>query len=112
MNDVDINAVEKYLRSLQLHICSSLEDLDGKAKFQHDRWDRPGGGGRPAGRRRKGTPWRCQQQLVQLHPHGLAVSPAGCAAGLVLLRVLSGRVATGPGTVHDVGKRRWRGAAS
>lgn len=45
MNDVDINAVEKYLRSLQLHICSSLEDLDGKAKFQHDRWDRPGGGG-------------------------------------------------------------------
>ena len=45
MNDVDINAVEEYLRSLQIRICSLLEDLDGKAKFQHDRWDRPGGGG-------------------------------------------------------------------
>lgn len=45
MSDVDIKAVEEYLRSLQMRICSSLEDLDGTAKFQHDRWDRPGGGG-------------------------------------------------------------------
>lgn len=45
MSDVDIKAVEEYLRSLQMRICSLLEDLDGKAKFQLDRWDRPGGGG-------------------------------------------------------------------
>ncbi len=45
MSDADIKAVEEYLRSLQIRICSLLEDLDGAAKFQHDRWDRPGGGG-------------------------------------------------------------------
>ena len=45
MSDVEIKAVEEYLRSLQMRICSSLEDLDGTAKFQPDRWDRPGGGG-------------------------------------------------------------------
>lgn len=45
MSDVDIEAVESYLRALQLRICSSLEDLDGRARFHHDRWDRPGGGG-------------------------------------------------------------------
>jgi coproporphyrinogen III oxidase len=45
MSDVDINAVEDYLRALQLRICSSLEDIDGRAGFQHDHWDRPGGGG-------------------------------------------------------------------
>jgi len=45
MSDVDIKAVEEYLRSLQMRICSLLEDLDGKAKFQRDHWDRPGGGG-------------------------------------------------------------------
>ena len=45
MSDVDINAVEDYLRTLQLRICSSLEDIDGKQTFGHDRWDRPGGGG-------------------------------------------------------------------
>jgi len=45
MSDVDIQAVEDYLRTLQLRICSSLEDVDGRARFQHDHWDRPGGGG-------------------------------------------------------------------
>ncbi|MGI9262847.1 MAG: oxygen-dependent coproporphyrinogen oxidase [Woeseiaceae bacterium] len=45
MSEVDIQAVEEYLRGLQLRICSSLEDLDGRAKFQHDSWDRTGGGG-------------------------------------------------------------------
>jgi coproporphyrinogen III oxidase len=32
-------------RELQDHICSSLEELDGKAKFKEDLWKRPGGGG-------------------------------------------------------------------
>ena len=45
MNDPEINAVEDYLRNLQLDICSSLEEVDGKEKFRKDQWDRPGGGG-------------------------------------------------------------------
>lgn len=45
MSDTNIQAVEDYLRALQMRICSSLEDADGKARFRHDRWDRPGGGG-------------------------------------------------------------------
>jgi coproporphyrinogen III oxidase len=45
MSDVDIQAVEEYLRGLQLRICSSMEEVDGKEKFRHDRWERPGGGG-------------------------------------------------------------------
>jgi len=45
MSDENIQAVEDYLRALQMRICSSLEDLDGRAKFQHDSWERKGGGG-------------------------------------------------------------------
>jgi len=47
MTDSDIATadVEAYLRGLQQHIVSSLEDLDGRATFRHDSWERPGGGG-------------------------------------------------------------------
>ena len=45
MNEVDVNAVEDYLRTLQMRICASLEDVDGRASFRQDRWERPGGGG-------------------------------------------------------------------
>jgi coproporphyrinogen III oxidase len=45
MKKPDINAVEDYLRTLQLNICSSLEEVDGREKFHMDQWDRPGGGG-------------------------------------------------------------------
>ena len=45
MTDIDIDAVIDYLRALQLRICASLEDVDGKETFRHDSWDRPGGGG-------------------------------------------------------------------
>jgi coproporphyrinogen III oxidase len=45
MTDIDIDAVLEYLRTLQLRICASLEDVDGKETFRHDSWDRPGGGG-------------------------------------------------------------------
>ena len=45
MTDIDIDAVLDYLRALQLRICASLEDVDGKETFRHDSWDRPGGGG-------------------------------------------------------------------
>jgi len=34
-----------YFRSLQDRICAALEDLDGKARFREDLWQRPGGGG-------------------------------------------------------------------
>ncbi|MFA0960413.1 oxygen-dependent coproporphyrinogen oxidase [Roseivirga sp. BDSF3-8] len=37
--------IAHYFKNLQDAICSSLEGLDGKAKFQEDNWERPGGGG-------------------------------------------------------------------
>lgn len=40
-----IAAVKDYLLSLQDAICRGLEQEDGKAKFQEDLWERPGGGG-------------------------------------------------------------------
>jgi len=45
MSTVDIQAVETYLRDLQNRICAAFEQLDGTAKFQHDVWTRPEGGG-------------------------------------------------------------------
>ena len=34
-----------YIHDLQDRICWALEEVDGKAKFQEDRWERPEGGG-------------------------------------------------------------------
>ncbi len=34
-----------YIESLQDKICSSLENIDGRASFREDLWDRPEGGG-------------------------------------------------------------------
>lgn len=45
MSEVDIQSVLDYLQALQMRICSSLEDVDGKARFSLDHWDREGGGG-------------------------------------------------------------------
>ncbi len=45
MTEINLAAVEEYLRSLQARIIASLEDVDGKQKFSRDPWDRPGGGG-------------------------------------------------------------------
>ena len=45
MTDINYDAVEEYLRSLQARIVASLEDVDGKGSFRQDRWDRHGGGG-------------------------------------------------------------------
>ena len=42
---MDIQAVETYLRSLQDTITSTLEKLDGKARFALDSWTRAEGGG-------------------------------------------------------------------
>ena len=44
-NEVSIAAVEEYLRALQQKIVAALEDVDGKASFRHDNWERPDGGG-------------------------------------------------------------------
>ena len=41
----NLEHVKEYLLSLQNRICAALEDIDGEAKFEHDAWDRPGGGG-------------------------------------------------------------------
>jgi coproporphyrinogen III oxidase len=43
MNELD--QVKDYLQSLQNRIISELEQVDGKAKFRRDAWQRPGGGG-------------------------------------------------------------------
>ena len=45
MSDDNIRAVTDYLRTLQMRICSSLEDTDGVGRFEHDHWDRADGGG-------------------------------------------------------------------
>lgn len=37
--------IESWFRGLQSSICQSLEELDGVAKFQSDKWEREGGGG-------------------------------------------------------------------
>jgi len=34
-----------YIHDLQDRICSALEEVDGKAKFAEDKWERPEGGG-------------------------------------------------------------------
>ncbi len=44
-DNIAINDVESYLRGLQLRICSTLEEIDGRETFRHDSWERPGGGG-------------------------------------------------------------------
>jgi len=41
----EISQVKDYLQALQNRIVSELEQLDGKAKFRRDAWERPGGGG-------------------------------------------------------------------
>ncbi|MEM9849579.1 MAG: oxygen-dependent coproporphyrinogen oxidase [Bacteroidota bacterium] len=42
---IDKTAISTYFQGLQDQICTALEDLDGKGKFQEDAWQRPGGGG-------------------------------------------------------------------
>lgn len=41
----NIDEVKSYFIALQNRICAELEQLDGKAVFAHDAWERPGGGG-------------------------------------------------------------------
>lgn len=41
----DAEAVRQYLLDLQDRICSALEGEDGRAVFEEDAWERPGGGG-------------------------------------------------------------------
>ena len=41
----NIDEVKDYLQGLQSRICTELSQLDGKAKFAKDRWEREAGGG-------------------------------------------------------------------
>lgn len=43
MNNID--QVKEYLQTLQSHICSELAQIDGKAEFEKDSWERAAGGG-------------------------------------------------------------------
>ena len=45
MSQPDINAVRKYLQSLQDKICAAIEVADGQASFLQDDWQRDGSGG-------------------------------------------------------------------
>lgn len=42
---IDKQSIQDWFKGLQDRICQSLEQADGKAKFQEDPWERPGGGG-------------------------------------------------------------------
>ncbi len=42
---VNIDAVRSYLKDLQTRICTGLEQVDGKARFEIDNWKRESGGG-------------------------------------------------------------------
>ncbi len=41
----NLSLVKKYLLSLQSSLCQYIAELDGKADFLIDNWERPGGGG-------------------------------------------------------------------
>jgi len=41
---VDVDAVERYLRALQDQLCALFAGLEGGERFREDAWDRPGGG--------------------------------------------------------------------
>ena len=43
---VDLSAVERYLMQLQDRLCTELETLDGKSRFEEDAWRRDGATGR------------------------------------------------------------------
>src|SRR5207245_7186665 len=47
MPDQDVHQARAvlYFRELQDHICAALENLDGRAHFRDDTWQRPEGGG-------------------------------------------------------------------
>lgn len=42
---MDKKQISNWFQQLQNNICNSLEELDGKARFQEDLWERNGGGG-------------------------------------------------------------------
>ena len=45
MSSNEIEQVGEFLGDLQTEIVQSLEELDGKASFRNDTWERDGGGG-------------------------------------------------------------------
>lgn len=45
-----------YIHSLQNNICTALEEVDGKATFIEDKWEREGGGRR---QNKSDCQWRC-----------------------------------------------------
>lgn len=45
MKQIKSSEIVSWFKGLQNDICRDLELIDGKAKFQEDLWERPGGGG-------------------------------------------------------------------
>lgn len=75
---MDIQAVETYLRSLQDKITSTLETLDGKARFKRDSWPRPEGGGGESRMLRDGDLFE-QAGLNFSDVHGKQLPPSATA---------------------------------
>ncbi len=45
MSNINTQAVKDYLLELQEHICTAMEQADGRARFRRDNWQREAGGG-------------------------------------------------------------------
>src|SRR3974390_1085003 len=41
----NLDQAADYFKELQDRICAGLEEIDGRARFREDAWERPGGGG-------------------------------------------------------------------
>ena len=78
MSEVDISAVEQYLRALQDTLCRALENADGKHAFREDRWQREGGGGGRSRVLRDGAVFE-QAGVNFSHVRGTSLPPAASA---------------------------------
>lgn len=74
----DIDAVKRYLLTLQDSICAALEAEDGRGRFQEDLWRRPEGGG---GRSRVLTDGNVFEKagVGFSHVHGKTLPPSATA---------------------------------
>lgn len=74
-----IERVKAYLLALQDNICSTLEEIDGNARFRQDLWERPGGGGGRSRVLEQGTVFE-QAGVGFSHIHGSQLPPSATAA--------------------------------
>ncbi len=78
MQDINIQAVEIYLRALQDKLTAALEKLDGKEKFKRDNWTRAEGGGGESRMLRHGELFE-QAGINFSRVHGKSLPPSATA---------------------------------